>query len=183
MTNTPTAPLDADVIQALTARAFVTSMSGNREYIISLKYETLAEMQDAYAILVASPKVAIDTAPGVREALEAALCAPDWSKALGHVHDAIAALSASPKVASDTAPGTVKLDERCGFHAPNAFEPARSTEWRSACEHLASRYDFWKMPDRAAAIRAGEPGWLIEQACVEAILAALSASPSDGSGS
>lgn len=66
------------------------------------------------------------------------------------------------------------LDQRCGFGAGNILSNTRSPEWLAACNRLAQRYDYWKMPDQAARIRLGEPGWLIEQACVEALLASQS---------
>jgi hypothetical protein len=65
------------------------------------------------------------------------------------------------------------LDERCGFGGGSVLDSPKSPEWLAACEHLAIRYDHWKLNDKAAQIRAGHPAWLIEQACVEAIMAAL----------
>lgn len=73
-----------------------------------------------------------------------------------------------------------RLDQRCGFKAGSTLDAPKSPEWLAACERLAERFDHWKMPDRAAQIRAGHPGWLIEQACVEAIVAAMPPQPEGG---
>jgi hypothetical protein len=64
------------------------------------------------------------------------------------------------------------LDGRCGFSAGTSLHAAKSPEWLAACELLAQQFDRWNLKDRATQIRAGHPGWLIEHACVEALLAA-----------